>query len=185
MPNLDHKCDHEENRKKVCAPCGKKIVFGKKKSDFYHITDKYANLIKIFINKDFSTADPRFPLSICGTCRNTLLEHEKNDFKRPLQSMPNYKDIMLPKVTRANNGNDVCNCYVCLTGRNKGHVQAVQGKGNIRNLCNQIDASNGLFGSSTNIEQLPLKPKKGKDEKIYSALHNLLSRNRKRKITCL
>ena len=44
---------HSENRRKVCGPCGKKIVFGKANPNKFFITAKIESLIKRFINIDF------------------------------------------------------------------------------------------------------------------------------------
>ena len=57
----------------------------------------------MFTNEDFKISDPKFPLSICNTCRLTLVEHGKNNRKRPLLTMSNYEDMILPKQIR-NNG---------------------------------------------------------------------------------
>lgn len=65
---MSHKLSHEENRRKVCAPCGKKIVFGDKKPNFFQITENQAKLIRKFINKQFDISNPKFPFSICGSC---------------------------------------------------------------------------------------------------------------------
>lgn len=96
-PKIDHKCDYEENRFKVCAPCRRKIIFGNKKSNYFRISERYEKLIKMHINANFNSFDIKFPRSICCTCRLTLCDYEKNDFKRPLPTMPNYEDISLPK----------------------------------------------------------------------------------------
>ena len=109
MPNSA--CDHERNRQKVCAPCGKKIIFGKKKSE-NRINEKSESLIKKFLNKDFSVQNEVFPTGICSTCRVTLQEYEKNTTKRTLPSMPNYSDIKLRKQTRSVNKNEFCQCYI-------------------------------------------------------------------------
>lgn len=159
------KCTHEENRKKACAPCGKKILFGTKKPDNSLINAKHEKLIQDLYNSDFSLTDSKYPISICSTCRNTNLVHEKEIFKRPLQKMPNYGDMILPNVTRNNN----CDCYICLTGRNNpGTVVIKKGRGYVRNLSNQIDQSNGLHGNSKNIiNSLPKKQDLTKINKNY------------------
>ena len=97
---MSHKCSHEENRRKVCAPCGQKIYFGNIKQEKFFINTKSENLIRKYINKNFNIAEEKFPTSICRTCYLTLLDHEKGGFKRSLQTMPNYKDLKLPKDTR-------------------------------------------------------------------------------------
>lgn len=155
MSHPSTKCTHEENRQKLCAPCGKKILFGKKKPERFLINARQEKLIQDCYNSDFSLTDSKYPISICSTCRNTNLEHEKGNFKRPLQKMPNYGDMILPNVTRNNN----CECYICLIGRNHpGTLVIEKGRGHVRNLSNQINQFNGLNGNSkNNINSFPKK----------------------------
>lgn len=96
MPySCDHRCDHEENRKKICAPCGRKISLGNNKIDYFKIAENIEKRIQQFINAKFSVSDPRYPLSICCNCRKILAEHSENNFQRPFKTMPNYEDILL------------------------------------------------------------------------------------------
>ena len=100
---------HKENRIEVGALCGKKPV---EEILVNFPWQKYENLIKNLINEDFQTSDPRFPLGICGTCRQTLFKHYVGNLKRPMLVMPNYLDLNLPIETKANNGD--FDCFVCL-----------------------------------------------------------------------
>lgn len=152
----DHKCSHDENRKKVCAPCGKKITCGKKKLEYFLISERHLNLIKKYSNPDYNLCNSNFPVSICDSCRRTLNSYDNNDTTRPLPKMPNYEDVLLPKATRSTQ--DTCNCYICLTGRFKGHAKTITGRGAIRSLETVIDNSNGLNGASK-IDKLPCKLK--------------------------
>ena len=136
-----HKCSHEENRGKVCAPCVKKIAFGNIKQEKFFINTKVEDLIGKYINKNFNIAEKNFPTSICRTCYLTLLE--KGDFKRSLQTIPNYEDLKLPKDTRQKT--NACNCYVCLKARFKGHIKTEKGRGHTRNIPNQTTTTNGLY----------------------------------------
>lgn len=95
-------------------------------------------LIKKHLTTTFNLADERFPISICGTCRITLQEREKNIHLRPLD-MPNYEDIQLPRNTRAHNGE--CKCFICLTAAFKGHVPNKKGRGNFRSAPKRIQTS--------------------------------------------
>lgn len=148
------KCSHGENRSKVCAPCGKKIIFGKvDKPSSFLINDHIETLIEKFLLADFDVSNDKFPVSVCKTCRITLLDAEKGIFNRPFQNMPNYKDLVLPRDTRV--GKYTCNCYICLRARFKGHQKAIVGRGKKRSLDNTINKSNGLYRSSTT-EQLPV-----------------------------
>lgn len=139
---------HEENRAKICAACGKKIVLGNNKLHSFLITSRYEDLIKKRIDSDFDLTDSHFPVSVCNTCKLILNEHEKENLKRPLPEMPNYKDIHLIQSTRATN--DLCNCYICLKARYKGHEKIEKGVGHKRKLSDEIDESNGLFGNVSN-----------------------------------
>lgn len=118
------KCFHNENRKKVCALCGQKIVFGNIKPQKFFINSNTNDLIKKHINKDFNLNDLKYPVSICRTCYLTLRDLKDGNSKRPLQSMPNYSDIVLPVNTRASK--DTCNCYICITARYKGHIKIIK-----------------------------------------------------------
>ena len=54
MKKVFGKCDHEQNRAKVCAPCGEKIKRGTKKIEYFQITKKYLlkkNLLKNILLK--------------------------------------------------------------------------------------------------------------------------------------
>ena len=53
--------------------------------------------------------------------------------------MLNYDDMILPKSTRLNETS--CNCYICLTGRNKGHPKN-------RHEVSEIKINAGLLGAS-------------------------------------
>lgn len=147
------KSSHEENRKKVCGPCGNKIVFGKTQPEKFLINGNIEMLIKKFVSKDFDLNDDRFPLSICGSCRLTVLEFEKEIYKRQLQTMPNYHDLILSKNTRSKEG--VCNCYICSTATFKGHTKLKKGRGHFREINNVINVSSGsnVFLQSNEQEQ--------------------------------
>lgn len=103
--------EHEKNRLKVCAPCGGKIIFGKQKSAFL-VTKKLENLIKKHLNSEYNKSDSKFPSGICGTCRTTLNEREREIVKRDLPNMPNYNRLHFVTYTRG--CTDVCGCYICM-----------------------------------------------------------------------
>lgn len=136
-------CTHQENRRKVCAPCGQKIVCGQKRLEFFLISNKVAKLIKQFLSLNYDMADSRYPLSICNTCRLTLCAHEKGDLKRPLPTMPNYDQMILSKIMRGSE--KTCHCYICLKGRFVGHVKTEKGAGKLRQINNIITPSAGLY----------------------------------------
>lgn len=143
---MSNKCEHDENRKKVCAPCGRKIIFGKRKLDWFIVSEKFATLIRKYINSNYDICDSKFPSGICTTCRLTLLEHENEINKRLLPKMPNYHEMILVKDTRSKN--DYCNCFICVTGRYVGHSKIKKGKGHHRCMNNIITSTTGLYGAS-------------------------------------
>lgn len=141
-----YKCNHEENRKKICALCGKKIIFQSKPDHHFLLSEKHTDLIKKHINDQFDISNEKFPKSVCSTCRLTLNEYEKGIFKRPLPTMPNYEDLNLAKETRTM----ICNCYICLTARLTSHSKKIKGRGHVRQLSTKIDINNGLDGTEQN-----------------------------------
>lgn len=152
--NKMEKCDHNENRKKVCATCGTKIIYRNKKPEYFEIDEYFENLIKYFY-PIFDKNNPVFPLSICSTCKIILNEHSPNQdeenkivSKRRLPTMPNFIDIVLPATTRGSDSDKKnCNCYVCLTARTTYHSKVIKGRGNER-VQPVIDKTNGLYGAS-------------------------------------
>ena len=151
MRRIEQRCVHQAVKKSSLE----------KKSDFFRMTEKYKKLRKMLTNEDVKIFVPKFPLSDCNICLLTFVEHEKNNRKRPLTTMPNYEDMILPKQTRAN-GND-CYCYICLTGRFNDHLKIEKGKCGV---SNHVDAFNGFHGTSS-IIQSP-STEKLNDESIIS-----------------
>ena len=114
MRNLHYvRWDHDENRKKLCAQCCRKIFLGTRKINFFKIARDQEQLIKKLVNSNFSLSDPKFPLIICYNCIVILKEHSENNFHRSFKTMPNYEDIILQKKTRASNEDQICNCFIC------------------------------------------------------------------------
>ena len=176
------KCGHDQKRYKVCTPCSKKIVCGTKTLEFFSISLKYETLIKQHINDNFSLSDQKFPLSIRNSCRRALYTQEKSDGNVTVPTMPNYEAIILPRETR--NSVDVCNCYICLTARFKGHVKPIKGRGKKRQICNKIIPEKGLYGCST-VESLPAateKDNKAKEDAVNKYCVGLHSARNKRDI---
>lgn len=135
-----NKCSHDDNRRKVCAPCGRKITFGKTKPEKLLIKTKVESLIKKFMCEDFNIANEKYPLGICWTCYVTLLDFEKNIFNRQLPTMPNYNDMVLQRMTRSVDMLN-CDCYICSTATYFGHVKEKKGKGNFKALQLNVDVS--------------------------------------------
>lgn len=150
--HTDHRCTHEENRVKVCAVCGQKMVFGTNFRSKFAISTNLCTLIKKHVNEGFDLLNDKFPTSICSSCRFTITEHEKNNKKRPLPNMPNYEDINVGKET-------ICNCYICLTARKEAHSKITKGRGQKRKFTIKIDANNGIDGTLQNM-QLPKSEEK-------------------------
>ena len=64
--------NHEENRSKVCAPCGLKF-----KSGGRNLTTDHCQIIKDNINPEFEIDDPKFPIGLCGEYRKRLYRLKK------------------------------------------------------------------------------------------------------------
>ncbi|CAH0558605.1 unnamed protein product [Brassicogethes aeneus] len=192
MAKPTDKCNHNENRRKVCGCCGSKIIFGNKPVSQFCITSKLESLIKVWINEDFDVKNEKCPNSICGSCRLTLLERDKNNFKRPLPCPFNFASVKLQKETRQNTL--TCECQICLCARKKTHILVTKGRGRsrhfeennfpvrktekrsvstckfcfkrlgkgIRHICNYTQASENIKKS---IETLPIK----KQEQVFSS----------------
>ena len=50
----------------------------KKKTPQFAIPEKIIEQIKTHINSSFDISNSMYPLSICGTCRITLKDHDKD-----------------------------------------------------------------------------------------------------------
>lgn len=84
----------EQNKHKVSASYGKKIIFGAGKREKFQLNKKLCGFVKKFITKSYSMHDERCPLGICSTGQTILYEHEK---EIPLRSLPvifNYEEIL-------------------------------------------------------------------------------------------
>ena len=101
---------HEGNRKKVCAPCGRKIL-GKDKRILNNVQ---ITSIKENIDADFDILNSAYPVGICQRCRKLFIKISKDPTKKSLfPKLKNYKDLILLKTTRLAKK---CSCYICLTG---------------------------------------------------------------------
>lgn len=156
-------CTHQENRVKVCAPCGQKIVLGNKQYNFFKISDKIAALIREFISPGFSTVDPVYPSSICVTCRLCLSEYKKSgsNSKQELPKMPNYRILIdMHTSEKPSEENDSmekyeCACYICSTARSMGHKKNPRGRGTKRTFSQElsIPASSSEVCGTENVKQ--------------------------------
>ena len=136
---------HKDNRVKVSGLVVKKYRLEK----INKITSRILVHIKEFLDSDYCLENEVYPLSVCASCRNKLSKKAKGENVN-LPSLPNYSNIVLPKDTRIKNE---CNCFICLTGRHKGHV---------KRKVEEITNENGKFGSSSqqNLLILPEQPRK-------------------------
>ena len=64
---------HEENRAKVCAPCGRKIMDKDKRK----LNNLQIKIIKDHIDCDFNIENSVFPVGICQGCRTLFLSFPK------------------------------------------------------------------------------------------------------------
>ena len=58
-----------------------------------------------------------YPTGICRSCNSLYSKHEKGD-EVNFPKFPNYNDMILPRETRQNTSPE-CNCYICITARDK------------------------------------------------------------------
>lgn len=148
--NSKKTCDHEENRYKVCAVCGRKIVFGSNPRLKFVISEKIEILIKNFSNNDFTLLDSRFPKGICFCCKVVLYERNEGKTTRNLPAMPNFLDIQLLKETRSRDNQECC-CLICRVGKQKIHTKIVNGRGVKRDSIS-VTTRNGLLGTKKTVE---------------------------------
>ena len=87
-------------------------------------------------------------------CPLALYERENGKSNRPLLDMPIFENIVLPKATRGRD--EICNCFICLTGRYKGHTKVIKGKGNVRSKSLDVNKESGLYGACS-VSNLPKK----------------------------
>lgn len=156
--SLREKSSHDDNRRKVCAPCGRKIIFGQNAPSRYFIDNEIEKLIIEYVCEDYDINNEKFPTGICRTCCQTLKEANKEVFKRPMPKMPLYQNIILPKNTRSRQ--DICNCFVCLTGRDKRHIKIVKGRGHKKKFDIIIDSPKGKRAASDIISLPRITPSK-------------------------
>lgn len=90
------KADHEENRKKVCAICFKKIILVKSNSSKRLINQLQEELIRKYVNNQFDLNDSKYSKATCTDCPISLnlLKDNKGNF---YQNIPNFTDIVLEK----------------------------------------------------------------------------------------
>ena len=131
---------HDINRKKVCAPCGRKV------KPNMSITGSIRASMERFY-PIFNIDDPHFPTSICGTCRIQISKADKDiSLAHMLPEMPKYQDLTLLKETRNVSATSaVCYCYICLKARSTAHTPPKTGRGKARKLDPNI--SKGLFAA--------------------------------------
>ena len=99
--------NHEDNRTKVCGPCGRKITL---KEVRQRISEKNISRIRKFLNPSFDPTDPEFPTGVCNTFITYLTRADNTGKTEKLPKMLKYADIILPKTTRAIDGSRDCNC---------------------------------------------------------------------------
>ena len=110
--NLKRKRKHDENRQQVCAPCGVKIT-GKVK---LVLKGNQISLLQQ-LHPNFNLENDIYPTGICRSCYSLYSKHEKGD-EVNFPKFPNYNDMILPRETRQNTSPE-CNCYICITARDK------------------------------------------------------------------
>ena len=87
--------------------------------------------VKQYSNQDFDKSGQKYPKSLCTSYRLSLSSIHEGRNKRVLPEMPNYLylDSLLPRPTISRDEEDPCNCYICITGRDKAQKYANKGQG--------------------------------------------------------
>ena len=67
---------HDDARAAVCCVCAKKVK-DKNKGGRPVVNDRLENLVRQFVHTNYSVLNSAHPTAICGSCRVTLLSHEK------------------------------------------------------------------------------------------------------------
>lgn len=141
----------EKNRFKVCGPCGMKIVCGSKRIEFFRLNSTHENLIRKHMKCSYNILDPKFPASICTTCRHTLFEYENNVFRRPMAVIKSYENIYLKRYLRTTQhlrATDKCSCYTCITAASKNQPKTKKGRGYGRKFTEALECSNNIPSAS-------------------------------------
>ena len=134
---------HELNRSKVCALCGSKANNARK------ITQRQSISIQELCNSRFNLENAQFPNVMCNTCRLVLSQHSQGEVSRDLPEMPEYEKILLLKTLRGNT-DITCNCYICLTARQRGNIKHNnRGRGKKRSLSPTI--KEGLIAAKDDV----------------------------------
>ena len=68
---------HNENRKKVYAPCGSKISNTRGKIKLRTINERECRLIQLYLDEKFDTENERYLIGLCSTCRVYLVKAER------------------------------------------------------------------------------------------------------------
>lgn len=102
MPH--HKRSHAECREALCLLCMKK------EKDLRPVTTSIQCSIEKFYVSGYELEDERLPTAICMTCRNILLQHEKDDFSRTIDLFDFSLIGSVPYQTRSQ---VACQCFIC------------------------------------------------------------------------
>ena len=116
---------------------------------------------------------------MCNTCRLVLSQHSQGKVSRNLPEMPDYEKILLLKTLRGNT-DITCNCYICLTARQRGNVtHNEKGRGKKRSLSPTI--TEGLIAAKDDV--LPSEPKVKSTYTICQKCHLHIGQGVKHKCT--
>ena len=116
----------KKNQERCAAP-----VVTKSNFQVSLVTNAKEVFVKQYSNQDFDINGQKYPKSLCSSCRLSLSCIHLGSNKRVLPEMPNYLylDSLLPRPTISRDEEDSCNCYICITGRNKAPRYANKGRG--------------------------------------------------------
>lgn len=150
---MKFRCNHEENRSKVCAVCGSKIVFKNISKSKFVIGEN----IERSINPQFSLLESRFPNGICLTCKVTMYELNRGKTSRHIPTMPNFLDVQLLRETR-NSDDNKCFCFIYRVATRKAHKSPLSGGTGVKRESSTITADNGLYAAKQTVQLKTIEP---------------------------
>ena len=111
---------HDQARKVVCCVCSRKVTQTKNRSGTIQaISEKFENLVRKFVFKDYSIQNEMYPTALCITCRLALtaMNKDEDNPKRKLPPLLDYKNFRPPTPNTRSSGDQPCKCTVCTISR--------------------------------------------------------------------
>lgn len=109
--------DHNKCREKVCLLCYNKVKEIRKCNESLQKT-----ICENYLTPDFDFNDPRFPTSICSSCRLIIQQNGKRNFSKRIKL---FDHSSLPNFTRFHFelSSTTCPCQLCAIAKSNIHSQ--------------------------------------------------------------